>query len=148
MTTLPTDHATSGWAIVPRTVKDASETTVLEKSETLQGAIIPELEDETALSFVSVSALGAALTQAGWSGGDEAKLLVEIAKDKGEGGRVRLMAMDAIRKRVLDALRFSGRLVKQTMKATEVSENKIDDVAQIVKSMQQTQFFVRKELPK
>ena len=140
------DTQTTHW-MVPKNADPQGAQTELQGASTPSTDLAPpELADETALSFVNVTALSTALQAEGWNSSEEAKLLAEIARDRGEGGRVRLMAMDAIRKRVLDALRFSGRLVKQTMSAstTEADDTaKIEDVTRIVKSMQQTTFFTK-----
>lgn len=77
---------------------------------------------ESVLSFFLLESLGDAMVASGWTVEQEIRHLVEIAVNEALDPKVRIVAMDAIRRRQLEALKFNGMLQSTLLSQTVDSD--------------------------
>ena len=71
------------------------------------------------LAHIDIGSVGGALVKSGWTIERDIELLVAAAEDSKEPRRVRMMAQEILNKRLMTALRYSGKLVELTASATQ-----------------------------
>lgn len=76
---------------------------------------------DSILAFFDSELLGRSMVESGWTVAEEIRQLVSIASDNDEDKRIRMAAMEMLRKRMVDALKLSGGLIKVTGRAERES---------------------------